>query len=662
MFKRIVFLASCILASAAGAQSSTNPAEQFGVRESVEQIDISPDGSHVVFLQPVAGRGTAVFVHDLASDSEPRMISHSDGVPERFRRCNFVTNDRLVCRISGMTSLEGQLVPFSRLVSLDTNGQNLKLLGQQSSFYDAWFRQYDGEVIDWLPGQEGAILMSREYVPEAGRTGSHISRQSEGLGVDRVDVRTLRSSRVEAANRDASRYITDGRGNVRIMEVARIRGASGQLSSRVDYRYRRAGSHDWQAFGSVDTLSNEGMIPLAVDPTLDAAYVLRKHNGRFALYRVKLDGSMATELVFAHDRVDVDGVVWASHGSRVIGVTYTDDESRTVYFDEEYGALRRSLGRAIPNLPLVSFGSASADGNRILVHAGSDADPGRWYLYDRQARNLNEILMVRPELENVRLATVQAVSYPSSDGVSIPAYLTLPPGRDGRNLPAVILPHGGPASRDEWGFDWLAQYLANQGYAVLQPNYRGSAGYGDQWLQQNGFRGWRTSIGDITAGARWLAAQGIADSHRLAILGWSYGGYAALQAGVTEPDLFRAIVAIAPVTDLQQAKDDFRDYTNARNTAQYIGSGPHIEEGSPLRHVQSIRAPVLLFHGDRDLNVNVGHSQRMDRALREAGRRSELVLFPGLEHDLADSRVRTQMLQRIGAFLSANTGQAGAAH
>ena len=632
------------------------------MRESVEQIDISPDGRHVVYLQPVAGRGTAVFISEVGSDAEARAIVHSDGRPERFSRCNFVTNDRLVCRISGMTSLDGQLVPFSRLVSLDTNGQNLKLLGQQSSYYDAWFRQYDGSVIDWLPGQDGAILMSREYVPEAGRTGSHISRQSEGLAVDRVDVRTLRSSHVEAANRDASRYIADGRGNVRIMEVARVRGASGQASSRTDYRYRRAGSRDWQPFGSFDSLSNEGMIPLAVDPTLDAAYVLKKLNGRFALYRVKLDGSMATELVFAHDRVDVDNVIWASHGSRVIGLSYTEEAGQTVYFDRDYAALRQSLGRAIPNLPLISFGSASADGNRILVHAGSDADAGRWYLYDRQAHNLNEILMVRPELENVRLASVRSVSYPSSDGVSVPAYLTLPPGRDARNLPAVILPHGGPASRDDWGFDWLAQYLANQGYAVLQPNYRGSAGYGDQWLQQNGFRSWRTSIGDITAGARWLASQGIADAHRLAILGWSYGGYAALQAGVTEPDLFRAIVAIAPVTDLQQAKDDFRDYTSFRNVSEYIGSGPHIEESSPLRHVQSIHAPVLLFHGDRDLNVNVAHSQRMDRALREAGKRSELVLFQGLEHDLADSAVRTQMLQRIGTFLWANMGQETASH
>jgi dipeptidyl aminopeptidase/acylaminoacyl peptidase len=333
-------------------------------------------------------------------------------------------------------------------------------------------------------------------------------------------------------------------------------------------------------------------------------------------------------------------------------VSFAEERSRVIYFDPTYTALARSLGRAIPNLPLIDFDETSADGNRILVHAGSDTDAGRYYVFDRTARSMTEILAVRPQLESIAGGTMRAVSYPAADGTQIPAYLTLPAGAAaGRNLPTVILPHGGPQARDTWGFDFLAQYLASQGYAVLQPNFRGSGGYGDQWLQRNGFRSWQTSIGDITAGARWLTAQGIADPQRMAIMGWSYGGYAALQSAVTEPAMFRAVVAIAPVTDLQQAKDDFRDYTNARNVSEYIGDGPHIQQGSPLRNVAAITAPVLLFHGDRDLNVNVIHSRRMDDALRDAGKRSQLTVFPGLEHDLADSAVRTRMLQRIGDFL-----------
>jgi dipeptidyl aminopeptidase/acylaminoacyl peptidase len=674
VFKQLIAFAAFAAATASYAQSANPPAdamanppaanppaarqatpvELFGARESVQQIDISPDGQHVVYLQPGPGRSTIVYYSDLGAGAAPRVVVRSAGITERLRGCNFVTNDRLICRISGMVEVDNVLASFSRLVSLDTDGQNLKLLGQTSSYYDSRLRQSGGAVLDWLPGSNGEILMTRDLIPEAGRIGTLAVRTADGLAVDRVNVRTLASTRVEAPNRNASYYISDGRGNVRIMAIVATRGPSEQLQSRTDFLYRTSTSRDWRPFGSAG--DSDSVTPLAVDPTLDAAYVLKRLNGRLALYRVKLDGSMATELVYANDRFDVDDVVWSSRGSRVIGVSYVEEQRRIVYFDREYAALARSLGRAIPNLPLIDFGSASADGSRILVHAGSDSDPGRYYVFDRTSHALNTILIDRPELEGVTLANVRGVSYPASDGISIPAYLTLPPGHDGRNLPAVILPHGGPTARDEWGFAWLAQFLAHQGYAVLQPNYRGSAGYGDQWLQQNGFRGWRTSIGDIDAGARWLATQGIADPNRMAIVGWSYGGYAALQSGATEPGLFKAIVAIAPVTDLQQQKDDFRGFTNASNVSDFIGSGPHIIEGSPLRNASAITAPVLLFHGDRDRNVNVIHSRRMDQALRSAGRRSELTIFPGLEHDLADSNARAQMLRRIATFLEGALG------
>jgi dipeptidyl aminopeptidase/acylaminoacyl peptidase len=635
-------------------QPATDPALLFGTRESVEQMDISPDGRRLVYLQPGPGRTTLVFLHDLGrADATPIVVTRSSGSPERMLWCRFATNDRLICQARGMTEVEGMLVPFSRLISMNADGSDGKLLGQRQSYNDARLRQFDGAILDWSGGEAGSVLMARELIPEAGMTGSRTGRTADGLAVERIDVRTLRTSRIEPPNDRVSHYISDGRGNVRIMAIP-ARRSGDQMGTSVAYSYRAAGSRDWHPLGSYDSVTGEGMIPLAVDPDLNVAFVLKKLNGRMALYRVKLDATLATELAYANEQVDVDDVVTANRGSKVIGVTFADEQRRIVYFDPAFAAVHRMLGRAIPNLPLIDFGGTSADGNLVVVHAGSDADPGRYYIFNRATRNLNEIMLARPQLENVPLANVRSVTYPAADGTPVPAYLTLPPGREARGLPTVILPHGGPAARDEWGFDWLAQYLAHQGYAVLQPNYRGSAGYGDAWLKQNGFQGWRTSIGDINAGARWLAAQGIGDPRRMAILGWSYGGYAALQAGVTEPGLFRAIVAIAPVTDLQQAKDDFRNYTSARNQADYIGSGPHIREGSPLQNVSAITAPVLLFHGDRDLNVPIVHSRRMDAALRGAGKRSELVAFPGLEHDLADSAVRTQMLQRVGTFLQTN--------
>jgi dipeptidyl aminopeptidase/acylaminoacyl peptidase len=218
-------------------------------------------------------------------------------------------------------------------------------------------------------------------------------------------------------------------------------------------------------------------------------------------------------------------------------------------------------------------------------------------------------------------------------------------------LPAIVMPHGGPSARESWGFDWLAQYFANRGYAVLQPNYRGSAGYGDAWLVDNAFHSWSVAISDVLAAGRWLVKQGTAAPGHLAIVGWSYGSYAALQSAVVDPDLFKAVVAIAPVTDLATLKEEAWMFTNFRTVSDFVGSGESMHEGSPIEHAERIKAPVLLFHGVLDFNVGVDESRRMAARLKAVGRDCELVTFDKLDHQLEDSAARTQLLRQSDAFL-----------
>jgi dipeptidyl aminopeptidase/acylaminoacyl peptidase len=211
------------------------------------------------------------------------------------------------------------------------------------------------------------------------------------------------------------------------------------------------------------------------------------------------------------------------------------------------------------------------------------------------------------------------------------------------------------------GFDWLAQYFATQGFAVLQPNFRGSAGYGDAWFVQNGFRSWEVAIGDVNAGGRWLVSQGIADGNKLAIVGWSYGGYAALQLAVVEPGLFKAVVAIAPVTDLAMLKEEHRGWTNFAVVSAYIGEGPHLHAGSPAEHANQIAAPVLLFHGAYDRNVSIEESKRMASRLTAAGKPCKLVTWDDLDHQLEDSSARAQLLRASSDFLTQALGLTAAA-
>jgi dipeptidyl aminopeptidase/acylaminoacyl peptidase len=292
------------------------------------------------------------------------------------------------------------------------------------------------------------------------------------------------------------------------------------------------------------------------------------------------------------------------------------------------------------------------DESKLLIRAGSDNVPGVYYLFDKKLRQLETLLAVRGDLEGIKLASVKPIHYQAEDGTMIPGYLTLPPGVDTpKDLPAIVMPHGGPSARDYWGFNWLAQFYASRGYVVLQPNFRGSTGYGDDFFKKNGFRSWPTAIGDVLDAGKWLVAQGIASRDKLAVVGWSYGGYAALQSAVVDPSVFKAVIAIAPVTDLPQLKEEHRQWSDFLVITREIGEGPHVREGSPALNAAKIKVPVLLFHGEMDRNVLIRQSREMNDRLAGAGVPHELVTWPDLDHQLDDSAVRAEMLRKSDAFL-----------
>jgi dipeptidyl aminopeptidase/acylaminoacyl peptidase len=638
------------------AAPPADPAAAFGAREDVSSISLSPAGRKIAFVSPGPGASSVVYTVDAVEGAQPRRVIGADGRKERITDCGWVSEERLVCQaLFLMEDVEpGELLMASRVFAVNADGTKPMLLSRRSRADDAYFAFGGGEILDWLPGTDGAVLMARRYVPEV-KIGSIVEDKREGYGVDRIDAGSGATKAVESPNKRAGGYISDGRGNVRIMLVPDV-ADSGYATGRLADYYRTKGGHDWKQLGIYDAISETGFRPVAVDPDLDIAYGFKRDGGRDALYSVALDGSSRETLIFSHPQVDVDSTVRIGRAQRVVGVTYATDKREAVFFDKDLAALGKALAKALPATPLIRFVDSSVDESKLILWAGSDTDPGRYYLFDKAAKQLRPMMLDRPQLDGVALSPMKPVVYTASDGTKVPAYLTLPVGGAGKNLPAIVMPHGGPSSRDEWGFDWLAQYYANRGFAVLQPNYRGSAGFGDQWYQKNGFQSWRTAIGDVNDAGRWLTSQGIADPAKLAIVGWSYGGYAALQSGVLDPGLFKAVVAIAPVADLGQLIEDSKHWSNYRIERNFIGSGPHLREGSPAQNADKIKAPVLLFHGDKDRNVDVRHSRLMHDRLKGAGGRSELVVFEGLDHQLGDSDVRAQMLRRSDAFLRTALG------
>ncbi|MFQ3895853.1 MULTISPECIES: alpha/beta hydrolase family protein [Sphingobium] len=649
-----MMLALLAAGTAQGALAQTQPdalAKAFGARETVISASLSPDGSKIALVSAGPGRSSRAYVLEAREGAELVAAATTSGNPDYMSRCDWVAAARLACQIYSETRYADDVYGSSNVFAVDASGGNTKLLsqrrGQNALSYD--FR--GGDIVDLLPGEDGAILMTRSYVPEA-KIGSLIEKRLEGLGVDRIDTRSGSGKRVETPAKLAIDYISDGVGNVRVMGMQEIKG-TGYSKGTYKFLYRPQGKSGWSDLSTYDVRDNSGFYPLAVDPQKNIVYGFEKTDGRDALVSISLDPALEKKVVFAHPQVDVTGLIRVGRDRRVVGASYALDHREAIYFDPTVSSLVTSLGKALGGKS-IHIGDMSSDGQKVLVWAGSDIDPGQYYLFDRTARKLSPLMPDRPELADRQLAKMQSVSFKAGDGVTIPAYLTLPPGKEtAKGLPAIVMPHGGPEARDEWGFDWMVQYYAARGFAVIQPQFRGSAGFGEQWLMRNGYRSWRKAINDVVDAGRWLVAQGIADPARLTIAGWSYGGYAALQAQVIDPDLFKAVVAIAPVTDfgdrLRRAQFD----SSYLVQQQRMGTGTEAEEASPSSHAAQFRAPVLMFHGTADGNVDVTQAKIMQGKLEGAGKRSRLVIYDGLAHGLNDSDARADMLQQSADFLLA---------
>src|SRR5882724_4234427 len=643
-------------AAPAGVIKSFDAAAAFGARPGVADLSLSPDGKSVAYIVPTKGQGSMLVTLDLADGSKTHVALRASGKPERLGNCHWVSNERLVCIMYGVVKSGLGPLPFTRTVAVNRDGGTLKLLSTRNNEYTRGLQLGGGEVIDWLPDEEGAVLMSRVYLPDD-HLGSRMGSDREGLAVDWLDTRSLQIKSVETPSIAVREYLTDGRGTVRIIGRS-TRGLNGQDSGIVAYSYRKPGSRDWLKLGDYNYVDGSGFDSAAVDHDLNVVYGFKKKDGRKAVYTIALDGSQSENVIYSRPDVDVDDLIRIGRRNRVVGVSFATDVRQPVYFDPDIEKLMRSLSRALPHQPQVQIVDSSVDEHVLLIFAGSDDDPGVYYLFDRPSKQLRTFLVARSELEGVKLAKVKPVTYPAGDGEMVPGYLTLPPGVDDpKGLPAIVLPHGGPSDRDEWGFDWLSQYYSSRGFAVLQPNFRGSTGYWDALLHRNGFRSWRIAIGDVLDAGRWLVAQGIADPAKLCVVGWSYGGYAALQSAVTDQSLFKAVVAIAPVTDLQALKEEHRDWSDFNLVSDMIGDGPHVREGSPARNAEKIKVPVLMFHAAFDRNVGIAQSRLMAARLESAGVKHELVTWDDLDHHLEDSAARTEMLRKSEAFLRQAIGE-----
>ncbi len=362
-------------------------------------------------------------------------------------------------------------------------------------------------------------------------------------------------------------------------------------------------------------------------------------------------------------KVDFGGASFSEVTNELIATTYEDDRERIYWKDKKFGADYKWLQKQMPNMD-IGFGSSTKDENLWLVTANSDTEPGETYLFDRAAKKLTLQYKIRGKLDRNATSTMKAVTYKSSDGLEIPAFLTIPKGSSGKNLPTVMYIHGGPWGRDYWGYHSYAQFLSNRGYAVLQPNFRASTGYGKKFLNAGNNEWGQKMQDDITWGVKYLVDAGIADPKRVGIMGGSYGGYATL-AGVTyTPDTYAAAVAIVAPSNLQTLLESVPPYWEAIRTVFYKRMGdPNTAEGraqmkrqSPLTYADRIKTPLLVVQGANDPRVNKRESDQIVIALRDRKYPVEYLVAPDEGHGFARPVNNMAMIATAEKFLAKHLG------
>jgi dipeptidyl aminopeptidase/acylaminoacyl peptidase len=470
---------------------------------------------------------------------------------------------------------------------------------------------------------------------------------------------TLTARRVEDLGRagvnDARAWIVDQRGVVRMART--------YSEGREKIFYRDGADAPWRMLDDAE----EGELrfhPIGFDFDDKTLYVSAYgEDDKLAIYRYDLQGNRLGERIARHPDVDLMTLVFNRARRQLVGVRYSAERRGTVWTDEQLARAQQAVDRALPG-SANQLDAAEDNPDRILVSATSDVAPVAYYLYDAGKHSMTRFPSSRPWIKPADMSPRKFVRYKARDGLEIPAYLTVPKASSGKNLPLVVDIHGGPwIYKQGGGFDADAQFLASRGYAVLQPDFRGTFGYGKRHYKSS-FGQWGfTMQDDITDGVEWLVAQGIADKSRVCLYGTSYGGYSTLWGLMKTPELYRCGVAGFALTDIAfvfdyNRWDWYRSVWVSYGAQKMIGDpgrdADKFRSVSPVAQAARLKAPVLLAFGGFDQRVPIKNGNVLRAALDEHGKKYEWMVYPNEGHGFGDEKNRFDFYRKVDAFLRQN--------
>lgn len=664
---RWILCGLCLGLGAAAGAIERLPIEDFARDAAAHRARLSPDGKKVAFLRELHGKSRLHVAH---LDSK-KVVWLDLGEAIVFNQARkdvaafeWVGNERLIVTTAVWDMFYG-------VVAIDANGANAtaisgyedskaRLHGVAGGMASVGMESYLREIVHVPWDQEQSVLMLDRH--EAG--GGSPNRPD----VVRVNTRSGLATTVVKNPGEVAAYGFDYDGVARFGILSH-----GDLAGMV---YREGEGAEWVPI--LPLTRREGVFkPLGYEATANRLIVADlTADKRWAVFALdpatrRLGEPLVADPIYdiipqrftpSINGIPLAGPVFSRSRRALVGIRYYEEAPRVKWLDPEFARFQTAVNRTLPDTVNVLV-NESTDGKRQLWLGFSDQDPGYFCVLDLEKKTVLPVGTVRPWIKPASMAPMLAVKYAARDGLTIHGYLTVPVGYPPKNLPLVVLPHGGPWVRDVWGFDPLVQLLANRGYAVLQMNYRGSTGYGEA-LSREATR----EIGgkvqdDIEDGARWAIAAGVADPKRLAIVGHSYGGYSALFALGRTPELYRCGIATAGVTDWVAFLDDsdIAEYKSAsRHWREQLGDPEKDRERlrtvSPVNFADRIVAPVLIIQGRQDQRVPQDQAKRMLAALEKAGRPAESLFVAGMGHSFGDQKQRLEIYQRIVGFLERHLG------
>jgi dipeptidyl aminopeptidase/acylaminoacyl peptidase len=642
-------LAALCLALAGAEAFARAPLETYAANPAIGRPKISPNGQRIAAPIWRAG-GDSVIIYEIdVQGVKPISLPMPKDVDVDW--VDWANDDRLLIGLSkDAKDIVGRAfdASVSRVVAVDRDGKNFAVLFGNSRRFRGNYNL--SQVVHPLPGDTDAVLMG------AFNDGRY--------NLYRVNVRDGKAEIIQRGTPTTFQWLTDLNG------VPRARWDYRPRRDRIELFLRKGDTGDWDMVAQYGEreLPELNIIGFADDPKI-AIVASRQSGDRYGLFEYDMVARTLGKPIFQHPAVDVGdpvgGPIYDPLTTKLIGVYYVDDVWERRYFDHDLARIQDKLDATFVDSAIIRFHSWSQDRTRLVLFTEGPKDPGSYYVYDTKKDHASLIGRRYPSLAANELGDMLIVKYKSRDGTKLPGYLTLPPGRGDKKLPMIVMPHGGPELRDYVQYDHWAQMLANRGYVVLQPNFRGSGGYGKAFAEA-GHRQWgRRMQDDITDGVKALIADGTADPSRVCIVGASYGGYAALAGGAFTPDLYKCVVAIAGVSDIPEMLDNVEDRVTTESAiyeywVKRLGDPRYdmaqMKSVSPALHAANFKAPVLLIHGDQDGIVPIAQSKIMDKALRAAGKQVQFVEVEDAGHNFAKPASDLKLMSELEKFVAAHIG------